>query len=100
MPNDFDDSCKWLTNVRSSAWHLQRSHKITYIEHFMKVARSSDTTELPILSSFQPNNIIYYKHNAELQRAGPGTKDMGYFSTRGSIFPHDAQNEFSLFSWF
>ena len=40
------------------------------------------------------------KHNAELQRADPGTKVEGSFSTRGHIFPHDAQNGFSLFSSF
>ena len=27
------------------------------------------------------------KHNAELQRADPGTKVTGEFSTRGHIFP-------------
>ena len=34
------------------------------------------------------------KHNAELQRADPGTKDVGQYSTRtqGRIFPHNAQN--------
>ena len=40
------------------------------------------------------------KHNGELQRADPGTKVEVQFSTRGHIFPHDAQNEFSLFSSF
>ena len=40
------------------------------------------------------------KHNAELQRADPGTKDTGHFSTRGSIFPHDAQNRLLSFPSF
>ena len=40
------------------------------------------------------------KHNDELQRADPGTKVTGQFSTRGRIFPNDAQNGFSLFSSF
>ena len=40
------------------------------------------------------------KHNAELQRADPGTEVTGQFSTRGRIFLHDAQNGFSLFSSF
>ena len=39
-----------------------------------------------------------YKHNAELQRADSGTKVTEKFSTRGRIFPLDAQNGFSLFS--
>ena len=56
-----------------------------------------------------PKRLFYYlcfekkkkdKHNAELQRADPGTKDMGYFCTRGSIFPHDAQNRFLSFPSF
>ena len=36
------------------------------------------------------------KHNAELQRADPGTKDIGQFSTtaQGRIFPHNAQKGF------
>ena len=45
-------------------------------------------------------NDWFNKHNAELQRADPGTKDTGYFSTRGSIFPHDAQNRFLSFPSF
>ena len=38
------------------------------------------------------NNKNNNKHNAELQLADPSTKDMGYFSTMGLIFPHDVQN--------
>ena len=30
------------------------------------------------------------KHNAELQRTDPGTKDTGEFSTGRRIFPHNA----------
>ena len=40
------------------------------------------------------------KDNTELQRADSGTKYTGYFSTRGSIFPHDAQNRFLSFPSF
>ena len=40
------------------------------------------------------------KHNAELQRADPGTKIMVYFCTSGRIFQRDAENGFSLFSSF
>ena len=46
---------------------------------------------------FTNSKIIVDKHNAELQRADPGTKFTGQFSTRGRIFPHNAQNGFSLF---
>ena len=53
-----------------------------------------------IYNQFHDNEMKLDKHNAELQRADPGTKVMGYFSTRGRIFPHDAQNEFSLFPSF
>ena len=45
-------------------------------------------------------NFKKNKHNAELQRADPGTKVAGLFSTRGRIFPHNAQNGFLLFSSF
>ena len=34
------------------------------------------------------------KHNAELQRIDPGKKIIGKFSTRGRIFPPNAQNGF------
>ena len=40
------------------------------------------------------------KHNAELQRADPGKKDMEYFSDRGHIFPYNALSEFLLFPSF
>ena len=40
------------------------------------------------------------KHNAELQRANPGTIVTGWFSIRGRIFPHNAEKGFSLFSSF
>ena len=48
----------------------------------------------------QKNKKNPNKHNAELQRADPGTEVTGQFSTRGRIFLHDAQNGFSLFSSF
>ena len=37
------------------------------------------------------------KHNAELQRTDPGSKVTGEFSTKGRIFPPNAQNGFLLF---
>ena len=52
---------------------------------------------LVFVSSFVDN---INKHNAKLQRADPGTKVTGQFSTRGRIFPHDAQKGFSSFSSF
>ena len=39
-------------------------------------------------------NKIKNKHNAKLQRTGPGTKLIGEFSTRGRIFPPNARNGF------
>ena len=53
--------------------------------------------KMPLLSE---NNGKDNKHNADLQQADPGTKVTGQFSTRGCIFPHDAQNGFPLFSSF
>ena len=35
---------------------------------------------------------FYNKYNGELQRIDPGIKVTGEFSTRGSIFPANAQN--------
>ena len=32
------------------------------------------------------------KHNTELQRTDPGTKDKGKFSSRSRIFPDNKQN--------
>ena len=40
------------------------------------------------------------KHNTELQRTDPGTKDVAEFSTRNRIFPLIAQNGFLLFPSF
>ena len=40
--------------------------------------------------------VNWNKHNAELQRADPGTEVTGQFSTRGRIFLHDAQNGFFI----
>ena len=51
--------------------------------------------------NFSPVLIIEISHinnhNAELQRTDPGRKVTGEFSTRGRIFPQNAQNGFSLF---
>ena len=54
-----------------------------------------------VISSCLDESTKTYKdnHNAELQRADPGTKVRGN-SVRGRILPHDAQNGFSLFSPF
>ena len=41
-----------------------------------------------------------HKHNAELQRADPGTKVTGEFSTKGHIFPPRVWNDFLLFPSF
>ena len=40
------------------------------------------------------------KHNAELQRTDPDTKVTGEFSTKGRIFPPNAQNGFLSFPLF
>ena len=40
------------------------------------------------------------RHNAEVQRTHPGTKVIGEFSTKGHIFPPNAQNGFELFLLF
>ena len=37
-----------------------------------------------------------YQPNAELQQTDPGTKDSRMFSTRGRIFPHQAQKKTKL----
>ena len=44
----------------------------------------------------QWNKLLRNKHNAELQRADPHTKDTGQLSTTGCIFPHNSQNELLL----
>ena len=44
--------------------------------------------------------ITLNNHNAELQRTNPGTKVTDEFSTKGRIFPPNAQNGFLLFPSF
>ena len=59
--------------------------------------------KIKILMAIKQGISIRYiedKHNGELQQTDPGTKDMETVSTRGCIFPHNAQNRFILFPLF
>ena len=72
---------------------------ITYFSRCLHKGSVWDVTSLVVsYGEFMcgKSKKISNKHNAELQRTNPGTKDMGKFST----FPDDAQNGFLLFLLF
>ena len=67
---------------------IDRSNQPEVIWYYSVDDLPDDATErYDILKIYFQNSNN--KHNAELQRANPGTTVTGYFSTRGHIFPHN-----------
>ena len=88
--------CNNVVNSNSylTTENLLRVHKCS------KLLKNNLQLITPCVVLYSGGKEIKSKHNAELQRADPGTKVTGLSSTRGHIFPYNAQNGVSLFSWF
>ena len=78
-------------------FHVRKSYLIISPQILGKMYRLQGGKKTTLLKISRAESLKN-KHNMKLQRADPGTKDMGKFSTRGHIFLLNAQNGFLLFT--